>query len=131
MPKTEKQVVGDKGEAFAAAFLESKGFTILTRNYRRPWGEIDIVAKKAKILHFVEVKTVSRGTNGGDVTHETDFSPEDNVHFMKRQRFGRIIETFLLEENVPHETSFQIDLISVYSLPNGKMEVDYLEDILL
>ena len=38
--------------------LVKHSFKILDRNYRKKWGEIDIVAKKDNILHFIEVKTI-------------------------------------------------------------------------
>jgi Holliday junction resolvase-like predicted endonuclease len=70
MPKTEKRKTGDLGEDIASMFLMKQGFIVVERNYLRKWGEIDIVAKKDRTLHFVEVKTVSCGTRNA-VTHET------------------------------------------------------------
>lgn len=70
MPKTEKRKTGDLGEDIAAMFLMKQGFCIVERNYLRKWGEIDIIAKKAERLYFVEVKTVSCGAQK-DVSHET------------------------------------------------------------
>ncbi len=40
----------------AVDFLISRGFTILDRNFHTRFGEIDIIALKENILHFVEVK---------------------------------------------------------------------------
>jgi Holliday junction resolvase-like predicted endonuclease len=57
--KTEKRKTGDIGEKIAGRFLVSKGFEIVDWNYLKPWGEIDIIAKKKEKIHFVEVKTVS------------------------------------------------------------------------
>ncbi len=59
MAITEKRKTGDLGEDIAAMFLMKHGFTVLERNYLRKWGEIDIIAKKASKLYFVEVKTVT------------------------------------------------------------------------
>lgn len=56
--------VGKQGENIAAAFLKSKGYTILERNYRCPSGEIDIICSFNGELVFVEVKT-RRGTAFG------------------------------------------------------------------
>jgi Holliday junction resolvase-like predicted endonuclease len=69
MAITEKRKTGNLGEDIAAMFLMKHGFGIIERNYLRKWGEIDIVAKKGGVLHFVEVKTVSCGTRG-TVPHE-------------------------------------------------------------
>ena len=47
---------GLSAEARAAAFLMAKGYRILARRFRTPYGEIDIVARKRSLLAFVEVK---------------------------------------------------------------------------
>ena len=51
-----KRTNGAQGEAEARAFLEGKGAKILEMNWRRPTGEIDIIARQGKTLLFVEVK---------------------------------------------------------------------------
>ena len=53
----ERAVKGKLGEDFTADYLVKNGYDIITRNYRKPCGEIDIVASKGDILVFVEVKT--------------------------------------------------------------------------
>ena len=63
MPKTEKQETGDIGEKIAGLFLKSKGFTVIGTNYRKPWGEIDIIVRKKGKIHFIEVKTVKTREN--------------------------------------------------------------------
>jgi putative endonuclease len=58
-PRPERQAafrVGISAESRAAAFLIGKGFRILARRWRSPLGEIDIVAKRRRLLVFVEVK---------------------------------------------------------------------------
>lgn len=47
---------GRKAESAASAYLEMRGFEIMERNFRRPRCEIDIIATKAGVVHFVEVK---------------------------------------------------------------------------
>ena len=56
-PSLHKQRLGKLGEDFACSFLKKKGFRILERNFRKRYGELDIVALYGKILVFVEVKT--------------------------------------------------------------------------
>ena len=48
--------LGLSAESRAAAFLIAKGYRILARRWRSPVGEIDIVARRRKLLVFVEVK---------------------------------------------------------------------------
>ncbi len=49
--------IGNIGEDFTVEFLKSKGCEILDRNFTIKGGEIDIVAKKGNLVHFVEVKS--------------------------------------------------------------------------
>src|SRR5438552_8215581 len=58
-PRPERQIAfrtGISAESRAAAFLIAKGFRILARRWRSPVGEIDIVARRRRLLIFVEVK---------------------------------------------------------------------------
>lgn len=52
-----KKETGDKGENIACAFLESKGYFIIKKNFRAARCEIDIIARKDEYIIFVEVKT--------------------------------------------------------------------------
>lgn len=52
-----RQLIGRKGEALAAAVLELEGYQILHQNWRSSRCEIDLIAKLDKLLVFVEVKT--------------------------------------------------------------------------
>jgi putative endonuclease len=47
---------GLSAESRAAAFLMAKGYRILAKRFRTPYGEIDLVARKRNLLAFVEVK---------------------------------------------------------------------------
>jgi putative endonuclease len=49
--------LGSKGEDLAVRFLEKKGYRILSRNFRTPVGEIDVIAEDRNTLVFIEVKT--------------------------------------------------------------------------
>ncbi len=53
------RVKGDKAEAKAVVFLRKNGFKIVDQNFYSRFGEIDIIAQKAGVLHFVEVKSAS------------------------------------------------------------------------
>src|SRR5215510_5218391 len=62
-PRPERQVAfrtGISAESRAPAFLIAKGFRILARRFRTPVGEIDIIARRRKLLVFVEVKARER-----------------------------------------------------------------------
>ena len=98
--------IGSAGEDAAAVFLEKHGFRIICRNYRKPYGEIDIVSERGKILSFVEVKASKFVENSG-------FTPEIRVNARKIRAMKRICETFLREGRFSDEQRWQIDVISV------------------
>lgn len=110
MGKTQR--IGNIGENIAVAFLESKGYTIVTRNYNKKWGEIDVVAKMGDITHFVEVKTISRESKS-PVSREKDieYRPEENMHRKKIERLHRTMQSYLGEFNI--EGEWQLDLVAV------------------
>lgn len=148
MPKTEKQLIGQKGENEAVRWLHNKGFLILDRNYLTKWGEIDIVAKKGLEIVFVEVKTVSRPSalvntiakEQGNVKHETlkkaqmdesdAYEPEDNLHPWKLKRLARTIEIYLSDKNLDEEADWRLDCLSVYLNERGDLVlIEHLEDV--
>lgn len=136
MAKTAKRNIGDKGEEVACRYLETRGYRVVERNYLKPWGEIDIVAEKAKKLYFVEVKTVSRDTGKGggvgDGSRETPYRPEDNVHPAKLRRLHRAIQTYLLDHKVPEATEWQIDVACVYlDFETRRARVEILENVIM
>ena len=137
LSRTQKQIIGSLGEDIACKFLKDKGFEIVARNYRKKFGEIDVVAKKAKRLHFVEVKTVSR-ENLREVIPETagvpvdSFRPEDNVHPWKLKRLSRAIKVYLAEKKLGDETYWQFNVVTVLLDEKNKIaKVKILYDIIL
>ena len=134
--KTEKQIVGALGEEIASKYLKNMGFSIVERNYRKKCGEIDIIALKAKTLHFVEVKSVSCEMitkSTPNVSHETDFyRPEDNIHSSKLKRLARTIEIYLSEKFGNSISFWQFDAITVRIYMETKQaKVKFLENIIL
>ncbi len=124
--RTAKRKLGDIGENVACEFLRKRGFQIVERNYLRKWGEIDIVARKGSMLHFVEVKSVTHGTlrqSSGQA-----FRPEENMHPGKLKRLYRTIETYLLHRK--HEGEWQLDLITAkINTDTREARVEIIENI--
>jgi len=53
----DKQSRGREGEKLAASYLKSQGYKIIEKNFKKRYGEIDIIALDKDILVFIEVKT--------------------------------------------------------------------------
>lgn len=124
--KQQNKEKGKIGEDIACKFLEKKGFSILARNYRKKWGELDIVARKNNTTHFFEVKSVSRSFK--DSVHN-DYKPEDNVNYFKSQQISRMIRTYLAEFG---EMSWHFHILSVYMNQTTRLaRVKWLKDVIL
>ena len=123
--KTQK---GNTAEEIVVLYLKNIGFQILDQNYLKKWGEIDIVAKKLRKIHFIEVKSsVLRKFDGFwenenkkdwniTVSCETDdsvFNPTWNMTNKKKTRFSKIIRTYLADKCGETMPDFQIDVVSV------------------
>ena len=130
--KLQNKQVGRYGEDVAAKYLKNKGFEILSLNYLKKWGEIDIVARKEGLVHFVEVKTVSYETRfdlESSVSRGT-WRPEDNVHAHKIKKLSRAIESWLAEFR--YEGEWQIDVMAVKIVPREKFAtVKHIENVIL
>ena len=57
---TSRKQVGDLGEGLACSYLESRGHTILRKNWRIGHLEVDIISRDAQGLHFVEAAIEAR-----------------------------------------------------------------------
>ena len=131
MPKvftSKSQQIGEVGEHIATQYLINKGFKILERNYTKKCGELDIVAKKGSIVHFIEVKSQTIGEEA--IRNIDRYKPEDNMHYWKIQRLRKTIQLYLSERRVHSE--WQFDLITVYLNPISKQaKVGYMDNIIL
>ena len=103
---------GDLGETIACQFLMKKGFSIIERNYRKKWGEIDIIAQKAGVVRFIEVKSAVY-KNTDVFSRETEwYRPEEQVSLLKIKKIARTAETYMAEKELDQDR--QIDVIAVF-----------------
>jgi putative endonuclease len=108
---------GDKGEELAVEFLQSKGYSIIKRNYRYGKGEIDIIAKdpEEEGLVFIEVKSRKSDEYG---------SPEQAVTKNKIKQLKRIAELYLYENEIK-EILCRFDVITVLLFPGQKPQLEH------
>ena len=102
---------GDIFEQKATIFLQKQGFSIVDKNfYAKKLGEIDIIAIKDNIYHFVEVKS---GEN---------FEAIYNITPQKLNKLIKSVEYYLQKKNL--EIAYQIDAIIFH-----KEKLEFLENI--
>ena len=117
---TQKQTFGQWGEETAAAYLEANGYTILGRNFHTAHGEIDIVASKAGVLTFIEVKTRS--------SHAFAY-PEDSVTQRKQAHMLSAAADYLQAHPESGE-SWQFDVIAIERRPRNPPEIFHFENVI-
>lgn len=93
---------GFLAEDLATKFLIDLKFEILDRNFHSRFGEIDIVAKKDEILHFIEVKSSIK-----------NYEAEYRITKSKISKIIKTIDYFFLKN--PLNLDYQIDAIIINS----------------
>lgn len=120
LPKRNNLPLGSYGEDVAEGFLKSHGYTIIQRNFRQHYSEIDIVAIYAETLVFVEVKTRRSNKFGTPFEAITRFK----LHSLIKSAYYYK----MLHPELPG--SLRIDLISIV-LKNGNSveKIDHIKNI--
>lgn len=90
---------GAFGERKAVKFLKKNGYKIVERNYKCPFGEVDIIAQKGEVLAFIEVKS----------RHGDDFGkPAQAVDAERRARYVRSAKYYFSGRTIDVVVRFDI-----------------------
>jgi putative endonuclease len=111
---------GSLGETLAAAYLIQQGFNLLHQNWRHSHWEVDIIASREKVLHFIEVKTRRTKKFG---------HPEESVTKSKIRNLINASEEFLYQ--YPQWKRIQFDILSITLLKNEPAQYFFIEDVYL
>lgn len=99
-----RRALGQTIEAAAARWLEQRGLTILTRNFTIRGGEIDLIARDAAILVFVEVR-YRRDPVGSRAI--------DSIGPRKRRLLLRCAQTWLAQHPADARRPCRFDVLGV------------------
>jgi putative endonuclease len=110
-------LLGQKGEQMAEDYFRCHEYTILHRNWRYLRYEIDLIAKKGEVLHFIEVKIRSSKKHG---------LPEESVTDRKLRFLMKAADTFLFLN--PQYKYIQFDILAI-SLCENEPEYFLIEDV--
>jgi putative endonuclease len=109
---------GKAGEQMAAEWLERQGFHLIFRNWKFARYELDVIASRNGILHFIEVKS-----RHGDLFGK----PEDWVNRKKGRHLLTAGEAF--QNKYPVWKLIQYDILSIMLTPDGKPDFFFIEDV--
>ncbi len=100
---SDRKKLGSWGEAYAAQYLTEKGYSILERNARTSYGEIDLIAEHLGVIVFVEVKPRTSKRFG---------YPEESVTSSKQAHLLASAQAYL--QSHPHlDGDWRIDVIAI------------------
>lgn len=121
MKSDRRQSLGRMGETIAGVFLKNKGYSILERNWRTPYGEIDLVARQNETIVFVEVKTRASRSLG---------PPEISITRRKAEHMHHAAE-YYIQEHPELMNDWRIDLVTIQLQPKDTpVLIDHFENVL-
>lgn len=112
----EHNDTGKYGEEKAVEFLTEKGYEIVAKNHKHQHAEIDIIAKKGKLLIFVEVKTRTNLSFG---------NPEEFVNYTKAKLIMKAAEHYIFA--IDWHFDIRFDIIAV-TIKGSSVAINHIED---
>ncbi len=111
---------GKFGEEIAKNYLEEKGYKIIEQNYKTKYAEIDLIAKKADEMVFVEVRT-KRGEDFG--------TPEETINNKKLRKLWGNARAYTAWKK--WQGSYRVDAVCVVLRYDNTMErINHYENII-
>jgi putative endonuclease len=110
--------LGDRGEIAACGFLKEKGYEVLEKNYKCKIGEIDVIARRAGRLAFVEIKTrtsLQRGT------------PQEAVDLKKQEKIFKLAQWYMKEKKL-EKAPLAFDVVAVLWSEGGEPQMRLIAD---
>lgn len=95
--------MGQQGENMAFSYICQQGYRVVERNYRCPYGEVDLIAKDGEIFVFIEVKSRQSTLFG---------QPEEAVDFKKRKKLSTVALWYLAEKKIDNYHA-RFDVVSI------------------
>jgi putative endonuclease len=107
-----KAGLGQRGEILTAQALERHGFALIERNWRCPYGEVDLVASRGEDLYFIEVRT--RRTLGLP-------TPEHSLTPRKLARMETVARSFLGSHSTATTETWHLSFVAVAMDHTGRL----------
>ena len=112
-PSSAEASKGDRGEWLAYHYLRGEGYRIVARQYRRSFGEIDLIGWEKDVLCFIEVKLRTRLDHG---------RPEEAVNRRKKRQICRVAGDYRRRYKL-HDINYRYDIVSI----SGRLEAPHFQ----
>jgi len=113
----ERLALGKLGEELALKKIKSLGYTCITRNYRCPLGEVDLIARDGDCLVFIEIKT-RRGRSLGYA--------KEAINARKRRQISKVALAYMKGNNCCDVKS-RFDVIAI-AMSEGKEHIEVIKN---
>ena len=107
---------GAAGELTAYRYLRRRGYKIVARNYRKRFGEVDLIGWDGETLAFIEVKSRTNQARG---------RPEEAVHRGKQRQICRVAREYRSQHRL-HDINYRFDIVTIEGSA-GQERVDLLK----
>ncbi len=107
---------GSAGELSAYRYLRQQGYKIVARNYRKRFGEVDLIGWDGDTLAFIEVKSRTDHARG---------RPEEAVHRSKQRQICRVAREYRSRNHL-HDINYRFDIVSIEGIA-GQEHVELLK----
>lgn len=110
--------IGKIAENLALKHLLSKGLTLLRKNYRSYFGEIDLIMRDGEYVAFVEVRHRKKSTHGNAL---------ESVGPQKRKKIIRTAELYLQQKKWLYTVPCRFDIIAIQPVA-GRMQLEWVKN---
>jgi len=114
----ENVLIGQKGEDLAVQYLRKKNYNILLRNYRSPFGEIDIIGWDDDTLCFIEVRSRHSDWHG---------HPFESISKSKKRKILLTAKHYISKMDIS-DTACRFDVVSILPDDSGQYAIDMIQD---
>ena len=114
----DRAELGRSAEDIAAEHLRRHGLEVVTRNYRRRSGEIDIVARVGDVLAIVEVRTRTSESFGGAAA---------SIDGWKRHKIIRATQQLLQQQPALARLRVRFDVVVIYGADSTQARVEWIQ----
>lgn len=116
--QTTRKKLGEWGENVAQSYLIDHGYQVIGRNFRSPYGEMDIIARDGSVWCFIEVKTRKNRRYG------------PGYHSVNRRKQNHLIQTaeFYLISNNLSNVPLRFDIISIDFIDQTEYRVELIRN---
>jgi putative endonuclease len=113
----ERLDLGKQGEKLALKTIRSMGYKDILQNYRCPLGEIDLIARDADTLVFLEIKTRRTGSTG---------YAKEAVNARKRHQISKVALTYMKANNCS-DMRARFDVVAI-SLAGSSPRIEVIKN---